>query len=222
MKRICTPGTDLFEACGYASRSLSAQDISSGMLKPAAYNLNSQAVDATCALIRGVIHDRGVKIKEVYVDTLGAPDAHRRRLENAFPGVRFTVEKKADAIFPVVGAASVVAKVTRDAALEACADFLPGGKERQNWGSGYPSDGRCVAWMKRSMDPVFGWGPECRFSWSTVKEMMDGKVGVKVDWPDDEEDDGDMKMTSFFSSKGEEVNDELTGWYGRRVGETVF
>jgi ribonuclease H2 subunit A len=224
MQRLCTPGSDLYKSCGWATSSLSARDISAGMLKPAVYNLNAQAVYATISLIRGVIHTRNVNVKEVFVDTLGAPDVHRRRLEAAFPGVRFTVEKKADALFPVVGAASVAAKVTRDAALEACADNSIGGREQQNWGSGYPSDARCVQWMKKSMDPIFGWGPECRFSWGTAKEMLEGKgkSSVKIDWPVDDDDDGGMKLTSFYGAKGEEVDDELAGWFGGRVRQHVF
>lgn len=225
------PGSDLHEQSGWAARLLSAQDIGAGMLQAGgAYNLNVQAMDATVALIKGVL-DQGINVKELYVDTIGKPEIYQRKLERVFPTLRITVATKADSLYPCVSAASVVAKVTRDAALETCAEFvartehLGEGQEREAaalWGSGYPSDARCVGWMKRSMDPVFGWGPETRFSWSTAKEMLEGKASsVRVDWPVDDED-GDMKMTSFFTSRGEEVSDELIGWYGRRVGEEVF
>ena len=52
MQAICTPGTDLFQNCGWATRVMSARDIAAGMLKPAGvYNLNAQAMDATVQLI---------------------------------------------------------------------------------------------------------------------------------------------------------------------------
>jgi ribonuclease HII len=49
---------------------------------------------------------------QVYVDTVGDPDRHRERLEQRFPGlgISFTVCPKADSIYPIVSAASIVAK----------------------------------------------------------------------------------------------------------------
>jgi ribonuclease H2 subunit A len=232
MQTLCTSGSNLHSQCGWAARLLSARDIGAGMLQPAgAYNLNAQAMDATVSLIRGVL-DRSVNVRELYVDTIGQPESYQRRLEKIFPTLRITVAKKADSLFPCVSAASVVAKVTRDAALETCAKHVAriersvGEDGEQSvaveWGSGYPSDARCINWMKQNMDPVFGWGNECRFSWGTAKEMLEGKgSSLKVDWPTEDED-GDMKMTSFLISKGEEERDELTAWYGQRVGEEVF
>lgn len=48
---------------------------------------------------------------KVYVDTLGNPDVHKRNLTAQFPGIQFTVCSKADSIYPIVSAASIVAKV---------------------------------------------------------------------------------------------------------------
>lgn len=63
MEKICTPGTDLHEHGGWATRSLSAQDISSAMLRPnGVYNLNAQAMDATIDLIQEVV-DSGVNVR---------------------------------------------------------------------------------------------------------------------------------------------------------------
>jgi ribonuclease H2 subunit A len=65
MERICTPDTDLYDNCGWAIRSMSAQDISSAMMRPnGTYNLNAQAMDATIDLIQEVL-DSGVNIREV-------------------------------------------------------------------------------------------------------------------------------------------------------------
>jgi len=69
-----------------------------------------------------------------------------------FPTINFTVCSKADALFPIVSAASIVAKITRDRILEDWT-FLEERKisleageegdeeedERRLFGSGYPS-----------------------------------------------------------------------------------
>lgn len=227
MEKLCTPSTDLYTQCGWAVEVMSARDIGANMLKPAGtYNLNAQAMDATIALIQGV-YARGVNIREIYIDTIGSPAVYQKKLERVFPTAKITVAKKADSLYPCVSAASVCAKVTRDAALEVLYEsYAPQNqelKEDASWGSGYPSDGRCTSWLKRNMDPIFGWGSECRFSWGTAKDILDLKgAAAKVDWPI-EEDDETSRLTDFFTS-GEKENrsDELTSWFGYAVGTEVF
>ncbi|KAI1816649.1 ribonuclease H2 subunit A [Poronia punctata] len=236
MEILCTPSTDLHDVCGWAVSSLSARDIGAGMLRPggANYNLNAQAMDATADLVRGVLA-RGVNVRELYVDTIGQPAAYQKRLERLFPTLKITVAKKADSLYPCVSAASVCAKVTRDAALEVlyearakagAGDGDRDGEEKEElptWGSGYPSDARCVTWLKQNMHPVFGWGPECRFSWGTAKDMLELKGGVKVDWPTDE-DESTSRVTDFFVANGdrEKDADELGAWFGTPAGLEAF
>jgi ribonuclease H2 subunit A len=231
MRQLCTPATPLHTSCGWAVKVLSALDISAGMLRPGSgvYNLNAQAMDATVEIMRGIIEERRVDVKEVYIDTIGNPQSYQKKLERMFPTLKITVAKKADSLYPCVSAASVCAKVTRDAALEACyAEVL---KERTRrgldiseeagWGSGYPSDGKCVAWLKSDMDALFGWGNECRFSWGTVKELLDSRNDVNVKWPV-EQDEETQLMTQFFitapvaGSDAHEKTDELRDWFGRK------
>jgi ribonuclease H2 subunit A len=227
MEKLCTPDTDLHQSCGWATRAMSARDISSGMLRPLSmYNLNAQAMDATIALIKNVL-DMEVNVKEIYIDTIGNPATYQKRLEKIFPTVQITVAKKADSLYPCVSAASVCAKVTRDAGLEVSYKAYSDGtgESDEGWGSGYPSDARCSGWLKRNMNPVFGWGTECRFSWGTAKDLLDNQSkGVKVDWPVEDDDDDCMKMTDYFSMNIDEEADgnELSNWYGRRVTEEVF
>jgi ribonuclease H2 subunit A len=233
MEKLCTPSSDLYTQCGWAVDVMSARDIGANMMKPGSiYNLNAQAMDATIALIQGV-YDRGVNIKEIYIDTIGNPATYQKKLERIFPTAKITVAKKADSLYPCVSAASVCAKVTRDAALEVLYqsyntkveedgdhDISMTGAE-ESWGSGYPSDARCTSWLKRNMNPVFGWGSECRFSWGTAKDMLDLKgLAARVEWPV-EEDEETSRLTDYFG--GEKENpDELGCWFGKPVGTEIF
>ncbi|KAF2274225.1 ribonuclease H-like protein [Westerdykella ornata] len=229
MRTLCTTDSDLHNSCGWATRLLSARDISAHMLSPTQYNLNAQAMDATIDLINEVMK-RGVNVKEIYIDTIGKPETYQKRLERIWPTVRITVAKKADSLYPVVSAASVCAKVTRDAALEVCwetyesgdAEKEGGARSEIAWGSGYPSDARTSTWLKQNKDPIFGWGNECRFSWGTAKELLELKhADLKVEWPVDNDDGSDLRMTDFFVSKGEGGGDQLVDWFGKRVTEEL-
>lgn len=234
METLCTPGSDLHESCGWATTALSARDIGADMMRPVQYNLNAQAMDATMDLIRAV-YAKGVNIKEIYVDTIGPPASYQVKLQRVFPTAKVTVAKKADSLYACVSAASVCAKVTRDAALEklfharqvataaANGEEAPVEEATMEWGSGYPSDSKTSTWLRNNMHPLFGWGPECRFSWSTAKDLLEGKGnGVKVEWPADE--DGETsRLTDFFASGGEEKQgSELASWFGTPASQEAF
>jgi ribonuclease H2 subunit A len=60
-----------------------------------------------------------VKVKEVFVDTVGDPAKYQSKLSStfSFTNIKFTVSKKADSLFKCVSAASIVAKVGLEGVL---------------------------------------------------------------------------------------------------------
>jgi ribonuclease HII len=210
------------------------------MQRPVPYNLNAQAMDTTIALITEVMA-KGVNVKEIYVDTIGPPATYQARLARIFPTSTVVVAKKADSLYPCVSAASVCAKVTRDVALEVLyEDYVKPAQvpalrsedttmtdastttdTEAGWGSGYPSDARCTTWLKRNMDPLFGWGPECRFSWGTAKELLENKgMAARVQWPDPRDEEGG-RLDDYFGA-AEKKEDELAGWFGTTATVDAF
>ncbi|OXB35382.1 ribonuclease HII [Cryptococcus neoformans] len=177
----------------YSSSTLSPQDISSNMLRKVPINLNRQAENATVDLIQTALN-RGINVTECYVDALGPAPQWQARLTAIFPTIKFTVCPKADSLFKIVGAASIVAKVTRDRyvhgwvdpedVVHGATDIKSQDEEEVIRGSGYPSDPKTQAYLKESIDPVFGYKGIVRFSWATVKVLLD-KQGVESKWIDD-------------------------------------
>ncbi|XP_026190019.1 ribonuclease H2 subunit A [Cyclospora cayetanensis] len=105
------------EAFGWRIHSISPQEISAKMLRKRKISLNDISHDAATDLIAAVCK-QGVRVSEVYVDTVGKADTYEKKLQQLFPSVKITVREKADSLFPVVSAASILAKVTRDRALK--------------------------------------------------------------------------------------------------------
>ena len=99
---------------------------------------------------------------------------------NGLVGNNVTViaKHKADDTYPVVSAASIVAKVTRDRMLDEIRSEF-----KENIGSGYPSD-------HYTMDFISGWIKEngfaprhVRCSWEPVRKMLSARANTKIsDW----------------------------------------
>lgn len=111
---------------------------------------------------------------------------------------------KADSKFKIVGAASIAAKVTRDAWVTGWAfeehESSPHYSFPEERGSGYPSgtklhylrvlcisnertpaDPKTQAWLRDAVEPTFGFPSLVRFSWATVKVALD-KNAHAVKW----------------------------------------
>lgn len=167
---------------GYATTCITPLDISRGMSKfppTRNYNLNEQAHDVTMALIDGVTK-QNVKLDHVYVDTVGPPASYQKKLEQRFPDIKFTVAKKADSLYCMVSVASVVAKVTRDILVESLKR-----DPDEVLGSGYPSDPKTVAWLRRNQTRLMGWPVNMvRFSWQTCQTLLDdvSRESIIIKW----------------------------------------
>ncbi|KAJ1740915.1 hypothetical protein LPJ78_003749 [Coemansia sp. RSA 989] len=172
---------------GWSIRCISPQDISHCMLRRTKYSLNALAHDATIQLIRDVL-EKGIRVTKVFIDTVGPPQSYQKKLQELFPGIDIVVAKKADSLYPIVSAASICAKVTRDAHLNHWVFAEPGMQKMLSmaYGSGYPSDPNTTKWLRDSVDLVFGYPGIIRFSWSTCTKLLEDRA-AKVVWPDDEE-----------------------------------
>ena len=136
-------------------------------------NLNSLSHNSAIALLKRYV-DKKVPVKAVYVDTVGDATKYEQKLQKLFPSIRIVVSTKADAKFVCVGAASIVAKVTRDRKIEEIEKFygVP-------LGCGYPSDPITVKFLKKAVRPFEGFNERhLRLRWKTCENLLESTPGV--------------------------------------------
>ncbi len=102
-----------------------------------------------------------------YVD---ACDVNEERYEKTLTGLvgnrcRIIAKHRADSLFPVVSAASVVAKVTRDRIIESLWE------EWGDFGSGYPSDKKTIDFLLNYIRSHGTPPPIARLSWATTRDL---------------------------------------------------
>ena len=168
------------------------------MYRRGKYNLNTMSHDTAIGLINKAI-EAGVRVAEVYVDTVGPPDKYQAKLEGLFPELKITVAKKADSLYPCVSAASICAKVARDKALgewkfsedKVCKPHVLMHMNLKlsiqkcpqeftsKWGSGYPGDAVTKKFLQENLNDLFGFPSIVRFSWKTAENILEEK-GIKV------------------------------------------
>lgn len=176
------------------------------------HNLNALSHETAIGLIRSALN-RGVNVQEVYVDTVGSPEKYEDMLRKEFPRIpTIKVAKKADSLYPVVSAASICAKVTRDYILEnwkfaeSCFQDKP--DITATMGSGYPSDPATKSWLHTNLQNVFGFPQLIRFSWSTCDKLLEENA-VHVRWPyQDEQEEEAAKASAPF--KRQKVSETQT------------
>ncbi|XP_038168546.1 ribonuclease H2 subunit A isoform X1 [Arvicola amphibius] len=204
---------------GWALDILSPNLISTSMLGRVKYNLNSLSHDTAAGLIQYAL-DQGVNVTQVFVDTVGMPETYQARLQQRFPGIEVTVKAKADSLFPVVSAASIFAKVARDQAVKNW-QFVESLQDLDSdYGSGYPNDPKTKAWLRKHVDPVFGFPQFVRFSWSTAQAILE-KEAESVTWEDaaaEEDPERPGRITSYFSQGPQTCRPQLPHRYFQERG----
>ncbi|XP_062498368.1 ribonuclease H2 subunit A, partial [Pezoporus occidentalis] len=136
------------------------------------YNLNELSHDTAMGLVQFAL-DSGVRVAELLVDTVGPAEPYAAKLRLRFPGLGVTVCPRADSSFPVVSAASICAKDLHQ-------------------------DPKTKEWLRRSLEPVFGFPQLVRFSWGTAKELLRGG-GVPVTWVDEDPESDPTAPPSLLS-----------------------
>ncbi len=128
-------------------------------------NLNELFIEAVTEITKEALVRCG-NIDKVYVDLTGSKD----RLVNAIRGVGFSggivAEHYADKNYIVVSTASIVAKVLRDRHIKELS------RTYGDIGSGYPSDPKTIAWLKRIVEGKGELPDIVRRSWSTIKRYF--------------------------------------------------
>lgn len=122
--------------------------------------------DAEAAMAAEALSQLHPKPKKVFVDS---PDSiawkFERRIRKFWgkTDIEFVCENKADAKYPVVSAASIVAKVLRDVQIERLHE------EIGFFGSGYTSDSRTVEFLEKNYDRM-DVQKHLRHEWKNVKK----------------------------------------------------
>lgn len=217
---------------GYVIEEITAEDLSEDMLRVNPISLNTLSYSAVIRML-STIRDHEPNppcVTDVFVDTVGDPEFYKSKLTSALGKDygNFIIEKKADAKYKVVSAASIIAKTTRDTLLVNYKWVEPTVKLDKNFGCGYPSDPFCVQWLQSAQEKVFGFPNIVRFSWSTAKDLLEddkrGPVCCKVQWQCDEDEDtaGISNIKNFFGAKGAKKRIKRSNYFRQRKMSHVY
>ncbi len=113
-----------------------------------------------------------------YVDAADTNEEEFKRLVSEELGgvVRIVSKHGADEIYPVVSAASILAKTKRDALIAEIRDEL--GEEI---GSGYPSDQKTIEFLRNWYEKHKEMPPHTRKSWKTVNRIINESGFTQLD-----------------------------------------
>jgi len=111
-----------------------------------------------------------------YIDSHDVkPDRLKKTLNAMTNNIsNLVVEHKADVRYPVVSAASIVAKVERDKEVKKLQ------KEFGDFGPGYSSNEKTIGWMENWLENNKDWPDIVRRSWVTAKEIKKKKSQKSV------------------------------------------
>jgi ribonuclease HII len=124
------------------------------------HNLNYLEVEGFSEIIKKLD-----PLAKCYVDACDVdPERFKRNIISIVGKIDLIAEHKADVRYPIVSAASILAKVERDRLVREIGHDL---------GSGYPSDGKTVAFLRNWYTEHRCFPPFVRQSWETVRRIED-------------------------------------------------
>ncbi len=109
-----------------------------------------------------------------YVDAFDVKEDRLTMRLSSLTGKNVICRHKADAIFPVVSAASIIAKVVRDSEIDKLK--LTYG----DFGSGYPSDPRTVSFLERSIAENRDITEIVRMHWETYRRLTSHRANGRL------------------------------------------
>ncbi|ABL78300.1 ribonuclease HII [Thermofilum pendens] len=151
--------------CSVKVRVVEPQEIDCAVRGECYENLNHLEAAVFAQLINEVLSEGELEV--VYMDSPDpVPSRFEERVRALLKGqVRIVAENGADEKYTIVGAASIVAKETRDEIINALK------KTYGDFGSGYPSDPRTLRfaeeWVRKHGEPP----PIARKEWATWKRL---------------------------------------------------
>ena len=152
--------------CGVLVEKITAEELNVLMKKKVSLN------EIEAMRIARMLSKLGGEVKAVYVDS---PDTEAKRFERRIrkyfdAPFEIVCEHRADARHPIVGAASIVAKVERDAEIERIKKVVG-----HDFNSGYSSDSVTIAYLKKNLHDE-RLKPFVRTEWKTIANLKQRKI----------------------------------------------
>ena len=156
----------LHSTCSFHVEILTAKEITLQMQHKISLNDIEARAAAQCITS---LHEKE-KFEVVFIDSPDSvPSMYERRIRRFFKNldVKLICENKADYNYPIVGAASIIAKEIREKEIKAIKEVI-----EEDFGSGYSSDPLTRAFLeRRGKDEKLK--DYIRWEWSTVKSIKE-------------------------------------------------
>ncbi len=139
-------------------------------LRGSGTSLNSIEVDAFASIVDElaptiVYMDAADVIESRFAETVAA------RSKVPTTKCKFVAQHRADSTYPIVSAASIVAKVTRDAEIRKYHEIYG------DFGSGYPTDPKSIAFVRDLIESEVELPPIVRKSWKSIERIASQVLG---------------------------------------------
>ena len=156
---------ELIQKVKYSVKVITPEEIDHTLLNTNS-NLNWLEADYSIEIINEL------NAKEAILDCPSTnPQKYSEYVQIKTPKIRLIVEHKADDTYLLVGAASIIAKVTRDKLIENIKKEI-----KIDFGSGYPSDPKTQEFLKKNYNKfnIF------RKSWSSYQKIISKKEQLNL------------------------------------------